>query len=305
MNEFYDKLDELYSAGDQSSIESFLKDAVSSAGDGTPEQAGLLNELAGFYRGISRFAESEEAFCKSLEIFESAEMGATTEYATVLINLAGLFRIKGESNKAIDLFYDAMKRLEEANAIDGYAYISILNNLALALQSTGDYAKALEYATKALDLMRNSSRSNNSFDHEIATSLNNLSAICLNLNRWDDAKKHITEALEIYESMPEDDVHYAAALTTNAVLMSRQGNHKEALDGFKHALELTRRFFGENIEFAFCRRNISEVCELLGDIPSAIDELRDAIRIMDKLLGMDHPSVRSSRAKLEQLETME
>ena len=297
MNEFYDKLDELYQAGDLTAVEDFLLDTIAGTGSLSPERAGLLNELGGFYRGVSRYSESEETFRKSLELFESIDMSATPEYATVLLNLAGLYRIKGEVDKAIELFFGAMKKLEDAGAYDSYAYVSILNNLALAYQTKDEPEQALEYAVKALEKMRTGLGS----EHEIASSLNNLAAIHLRLGELDAADSLISEALEIYDAMEETNVHHAAALTTKSVLMCRRGDYNDSLIGFRRALELTGRFFGENIEFAICKRNISEVCELLGDIPMAVAELSDSLRIMKQLLGPDHPSVKTTQAKLEKL----
>ena len=300
MNDFYEKLDGLYASGDLNSVEDFLKNAVAEEGSSAPIRASLLNELAGFYRGVSRYSESEAAFEQALAIFESIGMGATPEYATVLMNLAGLYRMRGEADKAIELFFGAMKKLEDFGARDTYAYVSVLNNLALAYQSKSDYQNAVEYASKALSLMRAGSGS----EHEIATSLNNLASIYLGLADLEKAGSHISESLAIYDSMEEPDVHHAAALTTKAVLMHRLGDHQGSLNGFRRALDLTNRFFGENMEYAICKRNISEVCELLGDVDSAIQELSDAARVMAKLLGPDHVSVIAANKKLEELQKL-
>ena len=297
MNEIYGKLDELYGKGDLKSVEEYLLNAVGETGECSPGRAGLLNELAGFYRGVSRYAESENTFKQAIAIFELLGMDATPEYATVLLNLAGLHRLTGDADKAVELFRSAMVKLEDADARDSYAYVSILNNLALAFQSKGDLTQALEYASKALELMRAGSGN----EHEVASSLSNLASIRLGLGQLDAAGELIEEALGIFDAMPEPDVHHAAALTTKAVLMCRKGSHRESLVDFQRALGLTKRFFGENIEFAVCRRNISEVFELLGDVSSAITELSDAVRIMDKLLGPEHPSVLSARNRIEQL----
>ena len=298
MNDFYEKLDELFLAGDHAAVETFLSKAISETGGNTPERAGLLNELGGFYRGLSRFPESEETFKQALNIFETLGMGATPEYATVLLNLAGLYRIIGDADKAIALFSDAIKKLEEADAQDSYAYVSILNNIALAYQTKGEPAQALEFATKALQIMRAGSGN----EHEIASSLNNLAAIHLQLDHLDVSDELISEALAIYDSMVEPNVHHAAALATKAALMCRSGDYDSSLLGFRRSLELTRKFFGENIEFAICKRNISEVCQLLGDISSAVEELTDSLRITKKLLGDDHPSVVALQERLGKLQ---
>ena len=297
MQEFYKKLDELYRSGNLAEIERFIFNAVAETGEDSAERAGLYNELAGFYKGVSRYAESEDMFKRALGIFESAGMSTTPEYATTLVNLAGLYRLTGDADKAVELFKNAMKRLQDADSRNSYAYVSALNNLALAYQAKGELARALEYAQSALEIMR----AGGGNEHEVASSLNNLAAIRLQLGELDAADMLISEALEIYDGMTEPNIHHAAALATKAAIICRKGDHHGSLDGFRRALELTRRFFGENIEFAICRRNISEVNELLGDIPSAIAELSDAVRIMENIRGSRHTSVLDARKKLDQL----
>ena len=307
MKTFIDELDKLYSEGNLKAVEVFLTSAVDGSEEDSLEQASFLNELAGFYRGVSHFTESENAFVRSLDIFEKNDMVATPQYATVLLNMAGLFRIKGEADKSLDLFISAMIKLENAGAKESYAYISVLNNLALAWQEKGDLDKALECATVALELLRTRSenehidRNEHEYDHEIAASLNNLAAIRLRRGEVNAADSLASEALSIYEAVPEPDVHYAAALTTKAVISFRSGDAYAALDGFKRSLMLTRSFFGENIEFAVCKRNIADVYELLGDTSSAVAELTDACRIATALLGEDHLTVVSMREKLSHL----
>jgi tetratricopeptide (TPR) repeat protein len=297
MNDFYGELDKLYSAGDTASVEAFILSAISAAPDGSPERAGLLNEIAGFYRGISRYPESEASFEQALGIFEAAGMGASPEYATVLLNFAGLYRIIGQSDKAIGLFKDAGRKLEDAGARESYAYVSIINNLALAYLDKGEHEAALEHACSALELMRGGLGQ----AHEIATSLNNIAAIRMRMNNLEAAEKLISESLAIYEAMPEPDVHHAAAIATKAAIKCRTGDYFGALEGFKQALELTGRSFGENIEFAACRRNIADVYELLDDIPSAIAELSSAAEIMERILGASHPTAMDARKRLESL----
>ena len=297
MQNFYEKLDELYIAGDLTAVESYITNAIAETNASSIERAGLLNELAGFYRGVSRFKESEDAFSQSLEIFEAAGMGATPEYATVLLNLAGLYRMRGDAEKAIALFHTAKEKLETAGAQSSYAYVSILNNLALAYQAKSEYETALQYASDALGRLRQT----DSNEHEIAASLNNLAAIEISCGNPPEADKYITEALAIYDAMPETDVHHAAALTTKSVILCRNGDYTGALDGFRRALELTRRFFGENIEYAACKRNIADVCETLGDLQAATEELTDAVRIMEKIQGPDHPATQTTKKALEKL----
>ena len=297
MKEFYKNLDELYSAGNLDAVEAFIHYAISGYPDGSPERAGIYNELAGFYRGISRFEDSEDAFVKSLSMFEALGMSATPEYATVLLNFAGLYRMTGKTDKAIGMFQDALRKIEKAGKENSYPYISILNNIALAYQERGEYTEALEYAEKALNLLRERGGG----AHEIATSLNNLAAIRIRLREFETADVLISEALSLYDSLPETDVHHAAALATKAAIQCYAGDYSGALEGFQRSLGFTSKFFGENIEYAICKRNISDVYELLGNIPAAIEELADCVRLLGHILGPEHQRAKEARSRLDRL----
>ena len=173
MQDFHEKLDKLYDAGDGDAIEKFILDAISSAEERSFELAALYNELAGLYKITGRLTDSEKAFAVSLETFESGDFEATSEYITVLINLVGLHRVKGD---------------------------------------------------------------------------------------------------------------FAQALVT-----------------FRKALSIMRRYFGETAELAECKRDISEVYLLLGDVPSAVTELKEASSLMQKLDGFSDDTIIEVRLKLEQL----
>ena len=173
MQDFHEKLDELYESGDGDNIERFILDAISSAEENSFELAALYNELAGLYKITGRFADSEKAFTNALETFERGDFEATSEYITVLINLVGLYRVRGD---------------------------------------------------------------------------------------------------------------FAQALVT-----------------FRNALSVMRRTFGETAELAACKKDISDVYLLLGDVPSAVTELKEASALMQKLGGFSDDTIIEVRLKLEQL----
>ena len=83
MNTFYDKLDALYQSGDKSAAEEHIKDYLynlqASDQESSPEYAAVLNELAGFYRGVSRYDESAERFNKALDILKASGMNPSPQ----------------------------------------------------------------------------------------------------------------------------------------------------------------------------------------------------------------------------------
>ena len=105
LNRFYRQLDEHYAAHDNTATEQFFKDSRQKAyqdGLADPLPAGcpscappikpnmayvsVCNEMACFYRGLSRFQDSLDAFAQAQEELESLCLQNTAEYATILLN---------------------------------------------------------------------------------------------------------------------------------------------------------------------------------------------------------------------------
>ncbi len=301
MTDFYDRLDALYQAGDPEAVEPFiraqLRHVADTAGDDSPEYAAVLNELGGFLRGVSRYDESERAFQQGLDILKAQGGHFTTQYAVMLMNFAGLYRLTGRADEAVRLFTEARQLLDASGAEKDAAYAAVLNNLALAYQDTGDFDAALQTALEADALARQLGTG----DHEKAASRNNLAVLCLCAGRPREAEAYIDEALDLYDRMPEPDVHHAAALTTKATLCCRAGQFEKALPLFLRAKDLTARFFGRNIEYAAGERHIAMTYEALGDLKNALVHIASALKTYEQLLGPDHPRAAECRAMQERI----
>jgi len=282
----FESLDRLYIEGNCTAIEHLLLNAISdfeSAGKkNTPECASVLNELAGFYRGVSRYADSLQAFELSLTILSQSNLENTAQYATVLLNLAGLYRLAGRFDDSLKSFLKAKSLLESGT--DPYAYVSVLNNISLLYQDIGELDTGYEYASKALEFIR----SNGSSEHETASSLNNLACFCIKMGRLDEARKLILEALSIYDAMP-GNVHHSAALSTMATIYYQCGDYEDALKTFERSLSLTERSFGRNIEYATTLNSIALTYKALGNKAKALENQCLACELIEDILGKDHP----------------
>ena len=67
----------------------------------------------------------------------------------------------------------------------------------------------------------------------------------------------------------EDDLSSLGELASvdnilaEAVAAIDEGNYRKALEGFEHALEVTQRIFGDNIELTELKLKIADIHELL------------------------------------------
>ena len=135
------ELDRRFQDGNLERIEGFLRETLSrleEEGRGeSGEYASVLNEMACFFRGVSRYTESADAFTRSLELMERLGMERTPQFATILVNCAGLYRLMKQGERSAEMFLRAKALLEQAGKQPAYAYVSVLNNLALVYQESG------------------------------------------------------------------------------------------------------------------------------------------------------------------------
>lgn len=249
MKNFFTSLDTLYQSGDLDAAESYLKDELARS-EGN-HRVTVLNELAGLYRSTSRYQESTRAFGEAMELLEMDGADNTQAYATLLLNSAGTCRLSGDLDRAAELFEEALKRMEP----DSYITASLMNNLALLKCEQGDIDAAKSMATQALAWLR----CHGMPAHETAVSLSNLGAIHLKAGDLELAEDFLEQAFICFESMPETDVHYAAALSVKGKLCAQRHDWDCAEASYKKAMELTERFFGKNAEFIAAQQAIEEV----------------------------------------------
>ena len=60
-------------------------------------------------------------------------------------------------------------------------------------------------------------------------------------------------------------------IIAEAVAATDEGNYRGALEGFEHALEVTNRIFGDNIELTELKHKIADIHEILEKQESKTD----------------------------------
>ena len=293
---FYDQLDGHYAAHDNEATERFLLDCLnnvensvylapgcSCCGDGgscstdndelsegerewlvTRSQGmiAILNELACFYRGVSRWPECIDSFTRLKKEMEDCQLTATDNYALVTLNLAGAYRLMGKLDEALSAFDEAGRILEANGKNDPYSISSLYNNKGLVYQDMRDFAKASEHFEKALEYMRLVPDN----DAEIATALTNAATAFYSAGDREKAARLLDESIEMFEKLDGGmNPHYAGALNTKAIFAFNAGDYETAAKTFEQAIEKTKLIFGENREFVIGCRNCSYAYSRLGN----------------------------------------
>ncbi len=300
MDEFFSTLDNLYLTGDQEKIERFMLDKLRELEEQgeTLDASSVMNELAGYYRGTSRYGDSVRYAQASMAILQERGMGETIQYATMLLNYAGVLRLMGKLTQSRDSFRESKAILERLGETGSYAYVSLLNNLALTLQDMNEGDEAIELAQQALSIMRGRAER----EDEVPTSLNNLSAMYLRQKKFDKAEETVRQALEEFHALPERSAHEAAAWGTLGVIFYQTKRLPEALDAFEKAAEQTKFVFGENVDYASSLRSIAVIKLAMQDRKGAAERQAQALRVLKNLLGEQHPRVQSYAQELREYE---
>ncbi len=249
MKDFLESLDRLYRAGDRETAERVLLHALEHAAG--REKAALLNELGGFYRGISRYEESAGAFRGALSCLEALGQDQGAEYATVLLNLGGACRLAGKQTEAEQLLKQALCLLTPEES----AYVGAQNALALVYREEGLLEEAIQLEQEALAWLERHGAS----DQERATALNNLASLHLALGQTAQAACLIEQSLSLFGAMTQPDPHYAAALSTRGAICFRLGKTDQAELAYREAMELTEHYFGRNQEYQSARAALETV----------------------------------------------
>jgi tetratricopeptide (TPR) repeat protein len=239
---------------DEAACEGPTEEEIKWAVERSQGMIAVLNELACFYRGLSRLDESMNAFNRVKEEMEFCGLGESEGYAVVLINLAGTYRLMGKYDEALQAYETSKKLLLKNENSNPYNFASLYNNLGLVYQDLKDYAKAAQALETALDYLPKT-RDNWA---ELATNYSILAMAYYSSGDMPKAKQRLDEALAIFKELDDGkNPHYAGALNTKAVFLFKEGKYQEAAEAFETAIEITKLVYGENREYITGCRNCS------------------------------------------------
>lgn len=261
--------------------------------------AALLNELGGYYRGVSQYPKAEAAFLRAEEIIRKAMGVNNAEYATTLNNLAGVYRLTGNFSMAEQLFLQAIEIYKSGGYGESYVYSSALNNMGLLYLDRKEYGKAAARFEEASQI----ARQDNSHPVVYATGLSNLAGAYLGLGRRADAERMLLDAVAVYHvNHLEKNVHFGSALNSLGLFYFSGGDYERAEQVFLEVLKLREQDYGrKNHEFAKASNNLCALYEKTGKLSLAETYTLQAMEVYRDIQGEDSVPYRAGAATLERL----
>ena len=283
MNNFYYKVDKFFEEKKPAEAEQYMKDTLAQA-EAECDAGAIItvcNELGGYYRATSRYAEGIELYEKALKIMKEMGLGASEHYGTTLVNYATMYTMMGDLIKALNLYTEAAEIYAEAGLGGDYRLAALFNNMSYVCQDLQDYPQAQEYLEKTLFILKSQPDS----EIEVAIANTNLAGVYLAMDMIDEAKVTIKKALDIFiTESGNSDVHYAGAVCTLGEIYFKENVFDKALALFKEGLSLTERDYGtENLSYAVLCDNAAVCLKEMGQAEEAAEFEAKAAAIKERI----------------------
>lgn len=198
--------------------------------------------------------------------------------AAILDADAAVFRMEGKLQEALRLQERVLAIAEKHGSRDGL--YATLSNIGGVYQLLGDYERALGYFRRALQEVE---ASRGTPHPETASMHFNVATPLLELKRYDEAEKHLLDALAQREKLlgPEHpDV--AESLDALGVLWTRRERPERALPYNERALRIYDRRKRGSMHWALAHNNLAEGLRGMGRHEEALEHLREAMDTLEK-----------------------
>lgn len=266
MERFFNGLSKLFAEGRTSEVRGYLLRGLDEAETGNDEGAvvGILNEMIGYYRSVSEYAEAIRVAERALSLMRRLGYEGTVHYGTTLLNAATAHKAAGDANSALGLFSEALA-IYTAELPEGDPRLAgLYNNISAVYRDAGAFEKARENLEKAAAIL---SRVKGA-EGECATVFANLGLVYSALNREQEAMAALGKARELFGPDEEErrkNPHYAAALAALAGARFAMKQYPEAASLYEETLGLLKAAYGENKDYAVTCRNAAAAYAAMDD----------------------------------------
>lgn len=261
LQNFYEKLDEIFQQRDAQKVVDFLEQSLNEAKE-QEDALGIIavsNELGGVYRVLGKIEQAKEVCEDVLKRIEAVGMGDTQHYATALLNAGDVHLSAGEWEAALNLFTQAKERLAALELGEDYRMAALCNNMSVAYRETGKLQEAEAVLETALSVIS----SLPGCQVELATTHVNLGELQVKQEKMDAAKESFEQAARVFEeNQKTKDPHYASALAGLGEILSAAGELEAAETHYEKALDLIEQSYGKNSPaYQVIARNLEKLQE--------------------------------------------
>lgn len=256
---FFDGLDALFSAGSMEQVEPYFQENLRQAEEESDIGAKItiLNEMMGFYRETSQYEKAKESIRQVLELMEHSGLADSLPYATTLLNSANALRAAGELEQAAQYYNQVFALFEGQVPQTDFRYAELYNNVSLLYQEMKRYDMATQCLLNALAIVEQIPGK----EFQRAVTLANLGSSELQEGKEQEAVTHLKQAIELFQSMEVSDTHMAAALSAMGEACFRQRDYHQAETYYEQALLMIESYVGRTEAYKRVEASLEQVRE--------------------------------------------
>jgi TonB family protein len=183
---------------------------------------------------------------------------------------------------------------------DLYREFTSLQKLGAEKQEMNNFAEAEECFLKALQIGDGMLGAGHP---EMIIVLNDLTRLYLKQGSYASAEPLLLRLLDLKKSKGEDHPEVATVLASLATVRQALGRHESAEQLWRHVVDIRDHALAPNhFATATALEHLGESCAARGKIRAALAAFERAQLIRERTLGAEHPSVRTSRERIADLQ---
>lgn len=249
---------------------------------------------------LGSYAESEKYFSLALTVnyHIHGQKANNSDTAAELFSGLGRTRLaQGDACHALR-FFEQTLAIKRANCIQDNNHLSIastLCGLSRIHEKQKNYSTAMQYAKEALSFQR-LIHGQAAAHHDIAMSLNSMGSICHAQGNLPAAQEYAQQALTmlhtVYGKTANNFVIVGTFKNLGSIFKSQKDFHSARLY-YQQALTMQQTLYKtlHHPDIILSLRSLSSVCQLLDDLPEAINYAQQALTMMFATYGKHHPEI--------------
>lgn len=243
-------------------------------------------------------ARAEEAFVAA--IAEAEALGSdNVRLASSLSNLGQLKYQQRDLGQAERFFRRSLEIRERSLGPDHASVAQNLNNLAALHVARNEHAEAEALLVRALQI---NERERGASHPDVAVTINNLAKLYFKRGDYARAEPLLLRLLALKQTPDKHNPEAAAVLASLATLRHATGHPAAAETLWKETLAVRERTLSAtDIALAPALEGLADSCEAQRRSAEAITHRERALAIRLQVMGADHPTVGTARARIEDL----
>lgn len=256
INEFYNKLDELFqSTKDVEKLDAYLCDSLAKASEEKDygSYVTIGNEMIGFYRGTAQYDKCFRISEDTLMLMEELQLDDSEHFATTLLNVAAAYCSAGRLNESLSYYARALQVYEQILEPFDKRFAELYNNISVLLEQLNDNEKSVMFGERALEVIMKYPEA----VQEQAAIRTGLALSKLKIGDVDAVEVLLKEAIVQFEGASGDtaSMHYFAALSGMAELYCKKGEYQLSAEYYEKAALKMKQVYGENDSYQLLVKN--------------------------------------------------